>query len=101
MALIQESSSSRVAEATSRILVVDDEDAITDLVATALRYEGFDVAVASAGREALSLIRSYRPDVVLLDVMLDDIDGFEVIRRMTGEGLRVPVLFLTARDHAR
>lgn len=98
MALIQESSSSRAAEATSRILVVDDEDSITDLVATALRYEGFDVAVASAGREALSLIRSYRPDVVLLDVMLDDIDGFEVIRRMTGEGLRVPVLFLTARD---
>ncbi len=88
----------RAAEATARVLVVDDEDAITDLVATALRYEGFDVAVASAGREALSVMRSYRPDVVLLDVMLDDIDGFEVIRRMTSEGMRVPVLFLTARD---
>lgn len=88
----------RAAEATSRILVVDDEESITDLVATALRYEGFDVAVASAGRDALSLVRSYRPDVVVLDVMLEDIDGFEVIRRMTSEGLRVPVLFLTARD---
>lgn len=89
---------SRAAEATARILVVDDEDAITDLLATALRYEGFDVAVASGGREALSVVRSYRPDVVLLDVMLEDIDGFEVIRRMTAEGMRVPVLFLTARD---
>ncbi|MEO8539496.1 MAG: response regulator transcription factor [bacterium] len=98
MAVVPESSAPKTAEATSRILVVDDEDAITDLVATALRYEGFDVAVASAGREALSLVRSYRPDVVLLDVMMDDIDGFEVIRRMNSEGLRVPVLFLTARD---
>ena len=93
-----DTSLARVAEAPPRILVVDDEDAITDLVATALRYEGFDVAVAAAGRDALSLVRTYRPDVVLLDVMLDDIDGFEVIRRMTSEGLRVPVLFLTARD---
>lgn len=82
----------------SRILVVDDEESITELVATALRYEGFEVAVASAGRDALAHVRSHRPDVVILDVMLDDIDGFEVIRRMTSEGLRVPVLFLTARD---
>jgi len=80
------------------VLVVDDEEPITDLVATALRYEGFDVATAEAGRDALTRIRTYRPDVVVLDVMLPDIDGFEVIRRMTAEGLRVPVLFLTARD---
>lgn len=80
------------------MLVVDDEEPITDLVATALRYEGFDVATAEAGRDALTRIRTYRPDVVVLDVMLPDIDGFEVIRRMTAEGLRVPVLFLTARD---
>lgn len=80
------------------MLVVDDEEPITDLVATALRYEGFDVATAEAGRDALARIRTYRPDVVVLDVMLPDIDGFEVIRRMTAEGLRVPVLFLTARD---
>lgn len=98
MAASTEAIPARAAEATARVLVVDDEDAITDLVATALRYEGFDVSVASGGREALSVVRSYRPDVVLLDVMLDDIDGFEVIRRMTSEGIRVPVLFLTARD---
>ena len=93
-----ETAVTRNAEATSRILVVDDEEAITDLLATALRYEGFDVATADGGREALSLVRSYRPDVVILDVMLGDIDGFEVIKRMTAEDLRVPVLFLTARD---
>ena len=88
----------RHGEPAARVLVVDDEEPITDLVATALRYEGFDVATAEAGRDALTRIRTYRPDVVVLDVMLPDIDGFEVIRRMTAEGLRVPVLFLTARD---
>jgi len=82
----------------SRVLVVDDEEAITDLIATALRYEGFDVAVADAGMTALSLVESYRPDVVVLDVMLGDIDGFEVLRRMSDMGSRVPVLFLTARE---
>lgn len=93
-----ETATTRVPEATSKILVVDDEEAITELVATALRYEGFDVATAEGGREALALVRSYRPDVVILDVMLGDIDGFEVIKRMAAEDLRVPVLFLTARD---
>lgn len=88
----------RNTDVASRILVVDDEEAITELLATALRYEGFDVATAEGGRDALALVRSYRPDVVILDVMLGDIDGFEVIRRMTAEDLRVPVLFLTARD---
>ena len=81
-----------------RLLVVDDEPSITDLVSTALRYVGFEVAVAANAREALALATSFRPQVVLLDVMLPDLDGFEVTRRLRGEGVRVPILFLTARD---
>jgi two-component system OmpR family response regulator len=81
-----------------RVLVVDDEANITDLVATALRYEGFDVATAGDGRSALALVESFRPHVIVLDVMLPDLDGFEVQRRLTERGQRAPVLFLTARD---
>ena len=82
----------------TRILVVDDEPNITDLVATALRYEGFEVAVAAAGREALRAVETFRPQLMVLDVMLPDLDGFEVMRRLNADGLKVPVLFLTARD---
>jgi two-component system, OmpR family, response regulator len=82
----------------TRILVVDDEPNITDLVATTLRYEGFDVAVAGNGRDALSMVTSFRPDIVILDVMLPDVDGFEVRTRLGERGEDVPVLFLTARD---
>jgi two-component system OmpR family response regulator len=82
----------------TRILVVDDEPNITDLVATTLRYEGFEVAVAGNGRDALSLVTSFRPDIVVLDVMLPDVDGFEVRTRLGERGEDVPVLFLTARD---
>jgi len=78
--------------------VVDDEENITDLVATALRYEGFDVSIANSGRGALSAIERGRPDLVVLDVMLPDLDGFEVTRRLGADGRRVPILFLTARD---
>ena len=81
-----------------RILVVDDEDNITDLVATALRYEGFEVAVAASGAAALDAVRAFHPQLVVLDVMLPDIDGFEVARRIGRTGPPVPVLFLTARD---
>ena len=81
-----------------RVLVVDDEPKIHDLVATALRYEGFDVEIAATGREALSAVDSFRPELVVLDVMLPDLDGFEVCRRLRTEGKRVPVLFLTAKD---
>jgi two-component system, OmpR family, response regulator len=81
-----------------RVLVVDDESYITDLVATALRYEGFDVAAAANGRDALSLVDSFRPHLIVLDVMLPDFDGFEVQRRLTERGRPAPVLFLTARD---
>src|SRR5437868_11659415 len=82
----------------ARVLVVDDEDSITDLVATALRYVGFEVAVASNGRQALERAASFRPELVVLDVMLPDLDGFEVVRRLRSVGVRVPILFLTARD---
>jgi two-component system OmpR family response regulator len=81
-----------------RVLVVDDESNITDLVATALRYEGFDVSTAGDGRAALSLVESFRPHAIVLDVMLPDLDGFEVQRRLTERGQRAPVVFLTARD---
>ena len=81
-----------------RVLVVDDESNITDLVATALRYEGFDVSTAGDGRTALSLVGSFRPHAIVLDVMLPDLDGFEVQRRLTERGQRAPVVFLTARD---
>jgi two-component system, OmpR family, response regulator len=82
----------------ARVLVVDDEDSITDLVATALRYVGFEVAVASNGRQALERAGSFRPELVVLDVMLPDLDGFEVVRRLRSDGIRIPVVFLTARD---
>ena len=82
----------------ARVLVVDDEDSITDLVATALRYVGFEVAVASNGRQALERAASFRPELVVLDVMLPDLDGFEVVRRLRSDGVRVPIVFLTARD---
>jgi two-component system OmpR family response regulator len=82
----------------ARVLVVDDETYITDLVATALRYEGFEVASAANGRDALALVESFRPELIVLDVMLPDVDGFDVQRRLVDRGRRVPVLFLTARD---
>jgi two-component system OmpR family response regulator len=86
------------AQAGARILVVDDEDSITQLLCTALRYEGFETASAASGREALTAAASFHPDLVLLDVMLPDLDGFEVHRRLTGGSAeRMPVVFLTAR----
>jgi two-component system OmpR family response regulator len=87
-----------VTEAPTRVLVVDDELNITELVALGLRYEGFDVSSARDGRGALRAIREFKPELVLLDVTMPDIDGFEVVRRMRAEGLWMPVIFLTARD---
>jgi two-component system, OmpR family, response regulator len=81
-----------------RILVVDDEPSIVDAVATALRYEGFTVTEARNGREGLALAQSGNPDLIVLDVMLPDVGGFEVARRIRADGLSTPVLFLTARD---
>ncbi|MFA5892218.1 MAG: response regulator transcription factor [Actinomycetota bacterium] len=81
-----------------RILVVDDEPNITDLVATALRYEGFEVETAESGRKALKATSSFRPHLIVLDIMLPDLDGFEVQRRLATDGTKTPVVFLTARD---
>jgi two-component system, OmpR family, response regulator len=81
-----------------RILVVDDEPRITDLVAMALRYEGFDVATAGTGRVGLKLVEEFRPALIVLDVMLPDMDGFAVTERLAADRVKVPVLFLTARD---
>ena len=82
----------------ARILVVDDEPYITDLLGAALRFEGFNVEVAATGQEAITLAQRGRHDLVLLDVMLPDLNGTEVCRRLRAEGIRTPVLFLTARD---
>jgi two-component system OmpR family response regulator len=82
----------------ARILVVDDESNISDLVATVLRYEGFEVQVADTGRKALTAVETFQPELIVLDIMLPDLDGFEVHRRLTAEGRSAPVLFLTARD---
>ncbi len=85
-------------EPGTRLLVVDDEPNIVELLSVSLRFAGFDVASATNGRDAVARAREFRPDLVLLDVMLPDVDGFDVLRRIRGEGARVPVLFLTARD---
>jgi two-component system OmpR family response regulator len=82
----------------ARVLVVDDERNICFLLEVALRQQGFEVQVASTGREALDSLGRRAPDIVLLDVMLPDLDGFEVCRRMREAGLRVPILFLSAKD---
>jgi two-component system OmpR family response regulator len=82
----------------AKVLVVDDEESLTDLIGLALRYEQFEVEVAHTARAALAAVASFRPDLVVLDVMLPDQDGFEVARRMGAESPSTPVLFLTARD---
>jgi two-component system OmpR family response regulator len=82
----------------ARILVVDDEASIVDAVATVLRYEGFEVEQACTGRSALQKAQDGSFDLIVLDVMLPDLDGLEVTRRIRADGLDVPVLFLTARS---
>ncbi|MCK9899236.1 DNA-binding response regulator [Parafrankia colletiae] len=81
-----------------RILVVDDENTLSELLSMALRYEGWEVRTAPDGREALQVARGFRPDAVVLDMMLPDMDGLDVLRRLRAERPDVPVLFLTARD---
>ena len=81
-----------------RILVVDDEPNISDLLSVALRFEGYDVMATGTGIDALDLARTYRPHLVMLDVMLPDLDGNEVGRRLRLQGDQVPIVFLTARD---
>ena len=86
------------AEATHRVLVVDDEPNIADVVTMALRYQGFEAQTAGTGRDALAAVTAFRPHLILLDVMLPDMEGFEVARRLGAQQARVPIIFLTARD---
>ncbi|MEA2212182.1 MAG: two-component system, OmpR family, response regulator [Solirubrobacteraceae bacterium] len=81
-----------------RVLVADDEPNIVDVIAMALRHNGFGVEAAGTGTEALDQVRRWRPHVLVLDVMLPDMEGFEVARRLAAEHSGVPILFLSARD---
>ena len=80
-----------------RVMVVDDEENIRDLICMGLRYEGFTVDARENGRSALAAVPVFRPDLIVLDVMMPDLDGFEVCRRLQADGERAPVIFLTAR----
>jgi two-component system OmpR family response regulator len=81
-----------------RILVVDDEPNIVDVVSMALRFQGFAVEGAGTGREALERVASFKPHLMVLDVMLPDMEGFDVARRLGAERAQLPIVFLTARD---
>src|SRR5256885_1687514 len=85
------------ANGNGRILVVDDEPSIVDAVATALRYEGFEVREEGTGRGAMTAVADFEPDLVVLDWMLPDLDGVEVGRRLRERGFRTAILFLTAK----
>ncbi|UBU12779.1 response regulator transcription factor [Nonomuraea gerenzanensis] len=82
----------------SRLLIVEDDPNILELLAASLRFAGFDVTTAKSGLDAVAAVQRHRPDLVVLDVMLPDLDGFEIVRRLRGGGVHTPVVFLTARD---
>ena len=84
--------------AGERLLLIDDEDNLRSMLEAALRHSGFEVHAVDSGRSALAAVGTIEPDLVVLDVMLPDLDGFEVCRRWRQEGRRTPVVFLTARD---
>lgn len=86
---------------TDRILVVDDEPNIVEVITMALEFEGFEVASGASGRAAIELVESFHPDLIILDVMLPDIEGFEVAERLGAARSRTPIIFLTARDETR
>jgi two-component system OmpR family response regulator len=81
-----------------RILVVDDEPNIVDVVSMALRFQGFTIETAGTGTEALAKVAAFRPHLIVLDVMLPDMEGFDVAQRLGAQRARVPIIFLTARD---
>jgi len=89
--------SAHVAE-QHRILVVDDEPNIADVVSMALRFQGFAVETASTGRDALAAVRSFDPHLLVLDIMLPDMEGFDVAERLGAQRAQLPIIFLTARD---
>src|ERR1700721_1746654 len=82
----------------ARVLVVDDEANIVELLSVSLKFQGFEVATATNGAQALDRAREARPDAVILDVMMPGMDGFGVLRRLRADGIDAPALFLTARD---
>ena len=86
------------AENAQRILVIDDESSISDLISTSLRFVGFDVRTAANGAQALQIAEEFKPHAMVLDVMLPDLDGFEVCKKIRNEGVETGVLFLTAKD---
>ncbi|MET1155298.1 response regulator [Arthrobacter sp.] len=85
-------------EPEAKLLVVDDEPNIRELLSTSLRFAGFEVVAAANGREALEAAEAHMPDLAVLDVMLPDMDGFTVTRKLRASGRHFPVVFLTARD---
>jgi two-component system OmpR family response regulator len=91
-------SSPGATQAEARLLVVEDDPNIRELLSASLRFAGFAVDAVTTGTEAVTAARDSRPDLIVLDVMLPDLDGFEVMRRLRETGVRVPVVFLTARD---
>ncbi|MFD7848174.1 response regulator transcription factor [Nocardia sp. NPDC059764] len=85
-------------EPEARVLVVDDEPMIVELLSVSLRYQGFEVASAASGTEGLDRAKTFRPDAMIIDVMMPGMDGFGLLRRLRADGIDAPVLFLTARD---
>ena len=83
----------------ARVLVVDDEPSIVDAISMTLRHQGYSVEAAETGKDALAMVTKWRPDVIVLDVMLPDVDGFEVARRLSADNEPVPILFLSALDN--
>jgi two-component system OmpR family response regulator len=98
MSLTVESAGTPGLQPEARLLVVDDEPYIADLLATGLKFVGFEVRTAGTGHQALTVAEEFQPELLVLDVMLPDLDGFEVCRRLREDGRRVGVVFLTARD---
>ncbi|MCB1027677.1 MAG: response regulator transcription factor [Microthrixaceae bacterium] len=84
--------------ASEQLLLVDDDDNLRSMLDAALSHNGFEVTALDSGREALDVVKTLRPGLVVLDVMMPDLDGFEVCRRIRADGNKVPVLFLTAKD---
>jgi len=87
-----------IAEPEARLLIVEDEPNIRELLATSLQFAGFEVVTAGDGHEAITAAAHHDPDLVVLDVMLPDMDGFEVTRKLRERGKRAPIVFVTARD---
>lgn len=89
---------SQQAGSAGRVLVIDDETPITELVTMALRYEGYQMEQAHSGREGIDKVSHFHPDLLILDIMMPDLDGYEVARRLRQENQQVPIIFLTAKD---